>query len=141
MSEQGNAKVMSSHDYHWAGIYAELSERYGELPATKAAPYMAVRLLVMRHGFDSVMTALGLKGTAWVAERARNELTLRQEFVARMVVDFPPEDPADVEEAVQEMATDLAGIDCPEGGLRLLNYLERLRLREARFTVRSKTVH
>lgn len=141
MSAQNDTKEISQHDYTWAGIYSELSERYKGVDPLQSAPYLAVRLLVMRVGFDTVLEALKEKGTPWVAAQARMEMTIRQEFMARIVAEYPPEDPEAVDGAVEEMALDLAAIDCPEGGMRMLNYLERLRVRELRFAERSKAVH
>lgn len=141
MSEQTNAAPLSPQDDYWVNVYSELVERYQNTSALQAAPYMAVRLLTMRYGFDAVMRTLREKGVPWMAAQARQEMTVRQEFIARIVANFPPEDAEDIDGAAEEMARDLAALDCPEGGLRLLKYLDRLRTRELRFAERSSTVH
>jgi hypothetical protein len=118
---------INERDRRWALVYGQLIERYQHLPAEVSSPYMAVRLVVKRYGFDEFLAGLMLKGVPWMTEKARAEMTKRQEFVVRMMSEWPPEDPADVEGAAQEMAEELAGLEGEAGQKRLFGFLERLR--------------
>lgn len=142
MTEQTDVPQLTAEDIRWADIYSELTDRYHDLPSTLGVPLMAVRLLVIRHGLDSVLYHLRERGTAFIAERARQEITVRHEFVVAMMSAFPPETEEDRDGAIKELAEELAAIDCPAGGLRLLGYLDRLRERElVRHAFRTRTLH
>jgi hypothetical protein len=124
-----------------AHLYREVLLRYQYLTAIEAVTLMAVRLFVKRVGFDRMLNVLVTYGTAVVAERCRHELTLRQEFMAHMLAKYPPENPVEGQEAIEEMAEDLAVIDCPEGAMRLLRFLDRVRNREILMRAKAGTVH
>jgi hypothetical protein len=87
---------------------------------------MAVRLLAIRYGIDSLLHALALKGAPWVAERARREIAYRQEFIVRMMADYPPDDPREGENAIKEGADDLTALESEAGQTCLMGLLERL---------------
>ena len=126
---------------YWSSLYGSLMERYCQLDSEWGVPMQSVKLYAKRVGLDRVLFMLTHYGTAVVAERCRHEMTLRQEFLAHMLVAHPPGEDAGVEEAVEEMAEDLAVIDSPAGALRLLRYLDRLRMRELMLNAKRGTVH
>jgi hypothetical protein len=116
-------------------------ERYQEVAAVWAVPMMAVRIYAKRVGLDVMLQKLVLHGAPTVAERCRRELTVRQEFLANMLANYPPSDPKDAEASIEEMANDLATIDSESGAMILLLYLDRLRTREMMLKARNGTVH
>ena len=121
---------ISDHDRRLAYLYEQLIERYMKPPSEIGISRMAVRLLAMRYGFDSILHALVLKGAPWVAERARREIAYRQEFIVRMMADYPPDDPREVENAIKEGADDLTALESEAGQKCLTGLLERLQKRE-----------
>jgi hypothetical protein len=125
--------TISEAERRLAGIYDELITRYSTLPPAKSIPMQAVRLFALRVGFDTMMRILQHEdyGVPVVAERCRHEITLRQEFCARMLVLFPPDNPEGIEIAAAEMAADLAASESEAGQKRLMDFLERL-LKRAR---------
>jgi hypothetical protein len=114
----------------WARLYEGLMTRYNGAPEDWFVTMTAVRIYAKRVGLDNLLKLLVKHGTPMVAERCRHELTLRQEYFARMMAKYPPEDQREADGAVREMAEDLAIIDSPDGALRLLRFLDRLRTRE-----------
>jgi hypothetical protein len=121
---------LTRDEHYWLVLYNELMERYSTLAADWSVPMMAVRVYTKRVGLDSLLALLTKHGVPMVAERCRHEMTLRQEFFAALVVKLPPDEPGDIDELASEMAGDLAMIDGPDGGMRLLRFLDRLRTRE-----------
>lgn len=138
MTVEPQRRRLTPQEHRWAQIYGEIGDRYGDLPATVGVPRMAVRLLINRHGLEQTLSALLVFGVPWMAAKARLEIVKRHDFLIHMLADFPPADPADGEHAIEEMAEDLAAIDCPEGGMRLLRLLERIRNREVWVQAKAK---
>jgi hypothetical protein len=132
---------ITREEHYWAGFYAELMERYATVDAIWAVPMMAVRIYTKRVGLDRMLQLLVLHGAPVIAERCRHELTVRQEFLAHLLANYPPPDSDEAESAIEEMAEDLATIDCPEGAMRLLKFLDRLRNRELMLKASNGTVH
>ena len=125
-----------------AAIYDDLMTRYSELDKVKSIPMQAVRLLIVRHGFDVFMNALLGRGAAWTATKARQEIATRREFITHLMITHPSDDPDHLREAIEEMAADVAAISSGEGRMRLLRYLERLRTRHhVRAKARHQSVH
>src|SRR5262245_42217348 len=96
-------QTISEIDHYWAGVYSELIERFRHAPADWAVAMTAVRLYAKRVGFDLLLGLLEKYGVPMVAERCRREMTLREEFFARMLVQHPPDDPADTQAAIEEI--------------------------------------
>ena len=131
---------ITRQDQYWSGVYFDMIQRHQMLPLNWHVALTAVRLYAKRHGFDVLLDDLKREGVPVVAEKCRHELTLRQEFFARMLAANPPPDPREAEGAYEEIAEDLAMIDSPEGGLLLLRYLDRV-LRRELWLDQSKMVH
>lgn len=125
----------------WAGIYGALITRFMRCPPDWSVAVTAAKLYAKRVGLDHMLDMLVTHGTAVVAERCRHEMTVRQQFMAHMLATYPSDDIEEAEGAIEEMAHDLAVIDSPEGAMRLLRYLERLRQRELLRNLADTTVH
>ena len=80
----------SREERYWAGFYGALMERYQEVAAVWAVPMMAVRIYAKRVGLDAMLQKLVLHGAPTIAERCRNELTVRQVFLSTMLTTHPP---------------------------------------------------
>ena len=87
---------------------------------------MAVRLLVNRFGLGSLSDELKTNGVAFAAFCARVELVRREDFVIRMLVEFPPDDPNESADVVLEMAAEMAIFDSSDGTRYLHQLLGRL---------------
>lgn len=137
-------------------VYNDLMYQYRKIGIDWGIPMQAVRLYVRRlngwYSGEGLKILLGFlakpNGVPMVMERCRREITLRQEFFAGLIAKTLPKDPElrakallAAEPAMEEMAEDLAILDAPEGGLRLLAYLERLRTRAVVHHPGNDTVH
>jgi hypothetical protein len=78
---------------------------------------------------------------ATVAERCRQEMRVRSEVFAPRDGHLPPTEPREADEAIEEMAEDLATIDSPIGAARLRDFLDRLLRRELVLQAGSRPVH
>ena len=79
------------------------------------------------YGFDNFLLGLMTRGVPWMAEKARRELTLMEEFVMPMMAKYPPDYPIEGELAAQEMAGNMAALESEAGQKRLMGNLEQLR--------------
>lgn len=127
-----NAPETSEFDYYWLDLYGSLITRYEKIQPDKRVPLMAVRLLVNRFGLGSVSDELKANGLAFTAFCARVELVRREDFVIRMLVQFPPDDPNESADVVLEMAAEMAIFDSSDGTRHLHQLLGRL-LRRSTF--------
>jgi hypothetical protein len=125
-----NIPEISAHDYDLAMLYEALIERHEQVAPDWGLPMMAVRLMAKRMGLAAILEGLGLYGVPWAAERCRYEMTVRQEFFARMVAKMSADDPVESEGVATELAHDLAVFDSLRASTRLLKFLDRLLRRE-----------
>ena len=95
----------SREERYWAGFYGALMERYQEVAAVWAVPMMAVRIYAKRVGLDTMLQKLVLHGAPTIAERCRNELTVRQVFLSTMLTTHPPGDPKDIRRPLRRWPT------------------------------------
>jgi len=128
-------------DESWVELYHEMILRHSQMPADWAVATMAVRLYAKRVGFSRMLAQLLKHGVAPVAERCRHEMTVRQEFLSRMLSVYPPENADDTEATIQELAEELAIADSPQGIMRMLRYLDRILTREKALRTGSKETH
>lgn len=124
--------TVSPADYGAAMLYEAMADRVAQLPDDWSIAMMAARLHCKRVGLDQFMQELMTKGVAEVAAKCRAEMMVRHHFFVRMLAEHPGADPADVIEAAEELANDLAVFDHAETSMRLLKFLDRLQRREFR---------
>lgn len=112
------------------GLYFELLQRYQHLEAAKMLPLVAVRVLFLRRGYNSVMGGMARWGEDVMVNYAREELIEMARLWAFMVHQDPP--PPDKREGVMNsirMTRDAAAD--VETTKRIFAFLARCNLREA----------
>ena len=97
--------VLNRAEQKQIDVYFELLQRYQNLPVGKMLPWVAVRCLCLRKGYDKVMDACRRYPEQTVASFARDELRETARLWARMVRDDPPPQHAfaDVMAGIQTM--------------------------------------
>jgi hypothetical protein len=136
-----NLLGLSRRERELTVVYDALMDRYAELPDDWGFPLMSIRLLAERYGVDQILWALETRGVPWVARRCRRQMIDRQQLVLHLFVEFPPDDPADVEKAAEELASGLTVFDSPRASIRLLKFLDRLLRQERARQLRARVYH
>jgi hypothetical protein len=121
---------MTDRERLFMEFYDEMISQYMALAEEKAIPAMAVRIHARRRGLGQFLQELLADGVPAVAARCRQEMTVRHEFLVHLIAKFPPESDVERDEATEEMASNLAVIDSPDGGMRMLKLLDRIQRRE-----------
>ena len=132
---------MNPRDAMWVHIYHNTNQRVAKLPECWRMVMMGIRIYSHRVGFSLLLLQLKANGVAPVAERVKREIANREQFLAHMLAQFPPDEPIDMEETAREMAEELALLESPAGGLLLVRFLDRLLQRERTLKLNNGTVH
>ena len=110
-------------------VYHELLNRYTALPPEKSLPWIAIRLLCLRYGYQQVMRAMKQHGEEQMAEKGRLELNDMAQAYLRMTQINPP--PEELATGLYECIAVIHRVSRePECADNIRNRLMRMRIRE-----------